>query len=133
VTTEVKHPKTNGGRRLKRGDSYDIECGRTTHRLRLGQHILSSLGVEAKWPEHDEKCILNPKNSWNRCSGWSYRCQCSVGTDPQPSWPEWATDEMFDLAYRLADEVQTERGSYNRSQAYESKRVAEAAARAEVT
>lgn len=103
------HPQTNGGRMLKRGDSSDIECWRTTHRLRVGQGILRSLGIEQTWThlEMDGKSPETwPGGPKHQCN---YRCTCE--------WPEWVTGEMFDLAYRLACEVQTERGAYERAAA----------------
>jgi len=128
---------SNGGRLLRRGDTFDIEDWRTTHRLRLGQHILSSAGVKAEWAEHSEKCMRNPKNAWNRCFGWNYHCDhdCPRGRQEStgPVWPEWATQEMFDLAYRLADEVQSERGHWHQLQINEERREREARDRAERT
>jgi len=117
-----RHPQTNGGRMVKRGYTYDIECAKTTHRLRLAQSILTGMGVTATLPEHDDKCILSPAQKFNRCFGYSYNCTCGVGVDPAPTWPEWTTGEMFDLAYRLADEVQTERGAHNQRDAQAAKR-----------
>jgi len=32
------HPQTNGGRLVKRGDTFDPECHRTTHRLGIARH-----------------------------------------------------------------------------------------------
>ena len=104
-------PTTNGGRLLKRGDSFDIECWRTTHRLRVAQGILRNLGFTPTWPEHDEKCILHPKNAWNRCFGFNYICDagCPRRSNPPPTWPEGVSGEIFDLAYQLACAVQDRR------------------------
>lgn len=109
----MSSPTTNGGRMLKRGYTFDIECHRTTYRLRGGHSILASMGVKPSYPEHDPSCIKHPSNSMNRCFGWTYWCECGRGDDPTPTWPEWVTGEMFDLAYRLADEIQTERGNHH--------------------
>jgi len=124
---------TNGGRLLKRGDTYDIECWRTSHRLRVGQSILRGLGLEPTWPEHAEDCMNHPNNRFNRIHGYSYPClgDCPHRLDPPATWPEWATDEMFDLAYRLADETQTERGNWHQRQINEERREREARAREE--
>lgn len=112
---------TNGGRLLKRGYTFDPECHRTTYRLGQARQILASMGIKPEFPEHDESCIKHPSNAHNRCFGWTYWCECGRGEDPVPSWPEWVTGRMFDLAYSLADEVQTERGSWNQREAYKAK------------
>jgi len=129
------HPTTNGGRLLKRGDTFDPECHRTTHRLTLARRILAVEGIEPTYVEHDEKCILNPANAWNRCFGFNYRCDpgCPRGTyaGQQPTWPEYTTGAMFDLAYKLADEFQTRRGEWHQSKINEERRARELAAREE--
>lgn len=120
------HPTTNGGRLLKRGDTFDIECHRTTHRLRVGQGILRSLGLTAEYPKHAATCILSAEQAFNRAGRdrYSFRCECGVGHDPQPVWPAYATGKTFDLAYQLADEMQTERGRYHQRQIDERRRAA---------
>jgi hypothetical protein len=119
--TEKSHPKTNGGRLLKRGDSFDPEDFRTTHRLRVGQSILASLGIESTF-DHDEACPRHPASLSNVVHSYRSRVCCSCGRDYRGAdWPAWVTGETFDLAYRLADEVQTERGNFNRSAAYAAK------------
>jgi hypothetical protein len=103
---------TNGGRLLKRGDTYDIECWRTSHRLSVGMSILRNLGFTPTWPDHSEDCMLHPKNAYNRCWGFNYMClgDCPRRLNPPPTWPEGASDEVFDKAYELACAVQDERG-----------------------
>lgn len=103
------HPQTNGGRMLKRGDTRDPECWRTSHRLLVGQGIIRSLGIESTWTHSDsEECDFGRMR--HACD---YRCKCE--------WPEWVTGRVFDLAYQLANEVQTERGSFERAAAYAAK------------
>lgn len=104
------HPTTNGGRMLKRGDTSDIECWRTTHRLRVGQGILRSLGIAPEW-SHSDCTRVSFGRVVHACD---YRCVCT--------WPEWVTGDVFDLAYRLANETQTERGAFERNAAYTAKR-----------
>jgi hypothetical protein len=41
---------------LKRGYTFDPECSRETHRMRVASTILRSLHVEPEWPEHAETC-----------------------------------------------------------------------------
>lgn len=106
-----EHPTTTGGRYLKRGDSFDIEDWRTTHRLQVAQSILRNLGFTPTWVEHDPKCIKHPDNAWNRVFGFNYICDtgCPRKSNPPPTWPEGASGEVFDAAYRLADAVQNAR------------------------
>ena len=93
---------------LKRGDRSDPEDYRMTHRLTIATGILSGLGIEPVWT-HGSTAV----NEWvdfgrvrHACTN---TCKCS--------WPEWATDAMFQLAFDLADEVQTQRGGWYREQA----------------
>lgn len=99
------YPETRGGRNLKRGDTFDIEDGRTTHRLRMGQAILRDLGVTSTI-EHGADCA-DRKHNLTGWTGCDYKCTTV--------WVEWATGPMFDLAWKLADEVQTKRGEYHRT------------------
>ena len=106
--------------KLRRGETYEPECDRTSRRLGTAMSILESLGVKHE-TEHDPSC--------RRYSGKWYAPDCT-GRDPYGykscmtvSWPEWVTDEMFQLAYSLASEVATEEGKYNRRQASRSRRV----------
>jgi hypothetical protein len=99
------------GYKLKRGDHFDIEDARTTHRLALGQRILRNAGVESTVVHsqgHEDR--RHNLTGWTGCD---YRCETI--------WPEWVTPAMFDLAWKLADEIQTKRGEYNRSAAYRAK------------
>jgi hypothetical protein len=115
-------PQTQGGRALMRGDSYDIECWRTTHRLRVALGILRGQDIVPTPVEHSESCILHPSHRSNRVFGWNYICDdpaCPARRNPPPTWPEWVTGEMFDRAYALADEIQTERGRYEQRKARE--------------
>lgn len=98
-------PKTNGGRLVRRGDTFDPECHRTTYRLGVAQSILRGLGIEPTWTHGTGE---------HQCD---YRCTAT--------WSEWVTGATFDLAYQLACEVQGERGAYNRNKAYEAKQARE--------
>lgn len=106
----ANHPKTNGGRLVKRGDTFDPECHRTTHRLGVAQGILRGLGIEATWEHSGTSRVTQFGVAKHACD---YRCKAT--------WPEWVTGETFDLAYSLACEVQTKRGEFNRSAAYSAK------------
>lgn len=92
-------PQTNGGRLLMRGDSYDPECSRTTHRLRRGQALLASMGITPTW-QHSDCTRVEYGRAKHACD---YRCTCA--------WPAGTTGRTFDLAYQLADEFQTARGA----------------------
>lgn len=106
-------PKTNGGRLVKRGDTFDPECYRTTHRLGVAQSILRGLGIEPTWTH----------GTGERVEFGRVKHQCSDRC--KATWPEWVTGATFDLAYQLACEVQTERGAHNRSKAYDAKQARE--------
>lgn len=123
---------STGSRWLKRGDTFDPEDWRMTHRLGVARSILRSLQIEPTYLEHDEKCIRHPKNAWNRVHGFNYWCDsgCPRFNDPPPTWPEWVTDEIFELAFSLADRVQTSRGDWHQRQINEERRAREAKARA---
>lgn len=111
---DVQHPQTNGGRLLKRGDSYDIEDWRTTHRLRVAQGILKGLGFTPTWPSHSDKCIRSEANRSRRCFGFNYICDdadCPMRHNPAPTWPAECTGPVFDAAYTLACAVQDARGA----------------------
>lgn len=96
--------ETNGGYLLSQNRTYDYEDSRTTYRLQSAMLILKGLGIEPS---------VNHANT--RTFDWAvgrehHECdwRCVV------AWPEWATPEMFDMAYRLADKAQTARGEHNR-------------------
>lgn len=74
-----------------------------------------SLG-EPTFTPHADECMLSEKQRLNRCFGFSYHCSCGAQSQP-PSWPEWVADEVFEAAYRLAQEIQDKRGSWNRREA----------------
>lgn len=127
---EKQHPQTNGGRLLKRGDTFDPECHRMTHRLRLAASILHSQGITSTH-EHDEKCGRHPDELRMVMSAYRGRVCCTCGRDYKGSeWPEWVTGATFDLAFKLADEIQTERGGWHQSQASKLKEEQRAAERA---
>lgn len=91
---------------LKRGDTSDIEDFRMTYRLRLARVILQSTGIEPNI-KHDKTA----HDVFNDCD---YRCKAE--------WAEWVNDDIFEHAFRLADEIQTQQGAFNRNKAYELKR-----------
>jgi hypothetical protein len=125
-------PQTQGGRSLQHGDSYDRDCWRTSHRLLVAQGILRNLGAEAVPVAHSDKCIRSEAQRFNRVFGFNYVCDdpaCPAKNSPTPIWPEWVTGDLFDLAYRLADEYQTEHGAYEQRLARIAKDEAVKAAR----
>lgn len=122
MTDEKKHPQTQGGRLLKRGDSRDPECWRTTHRLTVASSVLRSQGVVPHWPDHAEECGRHPVKLANVVHSYRERVVCTCGRDYKgPEWEPWVTGAMFDLAYKLADELQTERGGWNQAEASRAK------------
>jgi hypothetical protein len=106
---------STGARYLKRGDTFDPEDFRMTHRLRVAGQILSGLGITPEW-EHGGS-FTNELGKHVCCD----KCKAS--------WPEWVTDEVFNRAFALANEVQTERGAFNQRAAYAGKAAREKAER----
>jgi len=101
---------------LRRDEVTDIDCARSSARLSIARSILRAAGVEPiSRPTHDPGCICHPDNAWNRLHGYSYVCDpgCTFRSQ-KVEWAEWVKPEMFDKAWALANEVQTDRGAFNR-------------------
>lgn len=99
---------TTGARYLARGDTFDPEDSRMTHRLRIARGILAGQGIEPTVNHADTPDTIvvewgRPKHACN------YRCETV--------WPEWVGHATFNAAFALADAIQNERGGYNRTQA----------------
>lgn len=107
--------------KLRRADTYEPECQRTTHRLQTAMGILNGMGVKPT-QTHDPDC----HREWVNTSGRAIKCE---GSGPYPSpltclkteWPEWVTNELFDMAYNLADKVITDRGQSYRAEGWRLK------------
>jgi hypothetical protein len=107
-------PATTMGQMLARGRTYDYEDSLVTYRLHTALKVLEAIEVVPTithgtrtyydWSSHRDK-------HWCALSGSGFS-DCTI------SWPEWATGEMFDEAYRLASNAHRERGHYNRTKAY---------------
>lgn len=100
---------TTGARWLKRGNTFDPECHRMTHRLGVARELLKSYGIEPT-VEHCDRCIeqrKNPLSGMHFC--WD---SCRV------VWPEWVSNSLFNAAFAFADAYQTDHGSWQRNQAY---------------
>lgn len=101
---------------LRRGDTYDYEDARVSHRLRLAHGILADHGIT--WKTSHGNTAINEKVEF----GWpKHACadNCvTVIVEP------WVTDEILNAAYRFADLLQNERGAWNRSQAFKAKQMA---------
>lgn len=119
---------TQGGRMLKRGDMFDPECHRATHRLGRARGILRAMGLAPKFPAHADDCDRAPERLRFVLAGYRDRvpCTCGLGRDPAPEWPPWVTDRTFNLAYALADEEQTQRGRWYRQEINRERREREA-------
>lgn len=117
---------SSGAAGLKRGYTFDPEDSRQTRRLQAAHEVLREMGVLSH-VEHDAPgplnagCYRHPDNfgTGMRNPGFcSDRCRTV--------WPEWATDEMFELAWRVADATQTLRGVVNNAKAAAERRAAAA-------
>lgn len=95
--------KSSGGRAVHNGWFVDIECSRTTHRRQTAKGILKDLGIEPTWT-HSGNFVVDFGRPRHACD---HRCKIT--------WTAWATDEMFDHAYWLADLVVTYQGAANRA------------------
>jgi hypothetical protein len=100
---------------LKRGDTFDPEDHRMTHRLGVAHRLLATMGAEPEWT-HGGNFTQGPYGKHACCD----KCKAA--------WPEWVTDEVFNKVYAAADAMQTARGNWhqaeiNREQA--ARRVAE--------
>ena len=115
MTTTTTYPLSGPAAMLRRGDTFDYECGRTSHRLGIAAAILATMGASATFPDHAESCILHPDQTFNRLSGYTYSCE---GDCPRRNavaeWPAWVTGDVFADAYALADKMQTARGIHAR-------------------
>ncbi len=89
------YAQTNGGRLLQRGNRFDPECSRTTHRLRVGQKILSDLGLYVERKHSDRMGLVGTGLMQHEGHVCDDRCKAI--------WPEHITGETFVMAYRLAE------------------------------
>lgn len=102
-----------------RASMLDIEDSRTTTRRRLALSLLEAAGL-TRTIEHGTHWS---NEGYDPYGGLGARCvtrhecndYCIV------TWDEWATDEMFEAAWALADLTQTFRGIHHRQQAWASK------------
>jgi hypothetical protein len=101
---------TNLAAQVKRGDMSDHDCARATHRIRVARVILGSQKIRPEW-NHSDSTIVEWGREKHSCD---YRCEAV--------WPEWVTNRVFNLAVALADEIQTERGSWHQRQINEQRR-----------
>lgn len=113
-TTEGMMKKmSTGALYLKRAYRFDLEDHRMSHRLQVANSILRSLHIEPEWDHSDNRGLVG--------TGLLQREDHVCNDACSPIWPEWVSDEVFELAYRLADETQTERGAWHRAKASEAK------------
>lgn len=84
-----------------------------THRLRIASRILQGLGLEPT-VEHCQQCVWHPNaDPYLRTRPGMHFCWDACKT----TWPEWATDDLFNHAFALANEYQTQHGAFERRKA----------------
>ena len=108
------------------GRTYDLECGRSSHRLLIAQQLLIAGGCVPTYPKHAVDCDCNPdkpNRNW-RPYGDTYRCSCGVGIEPRPTWPEWARPEVFTAAWNLAHQIQQARHDHAAGQIEKARKAA---------
>ena len=94
---------------LKRGDTFDPEDFKTTHRLRVARGLLAEVGIEPT-VAHSTLCARHPSNVGRGMRDLGCWDQCRT------LWPESATDDMFEDAARAASAIQSLRGRVAASQ-----------------
>lgn len=88
---------------LKRGDTFDPECYKTTHRLRVARGLLREHNI-VPTVEHCAQCVSHPSN---RGPGLNYDgCWDACHT----IWPSWVTDPVFEQAAAAANAIQNLKG-----------------------
>lgn len=103
--------------RLRRGDTHDRECHRTSHRLEVAWKLLAAMGIDRPTIIHSD----NMSYDWAIPGGLhSNRHSCDWKCRAEPL-SEWVTDEILDAAYALADKMVTERGAHHRAAASREK------------
>ena len=91
---------------VKMGRTYDYEDSRTTERMHRTIALLGEAGIT-------RTVTHNGSLTWDWATSRD-RHDCTVYPPCKVTWPEWATDEMFDLAATLADTALSARGLHNR-------------------
>jgi hypothetical protein len=90
---------THGAESLRTGAVFIQDCPETTRRLRCARALLRYLGVEDR-VSHSDECLKD------RIGACKHNCTTQ--------WSTWASDEIFELAYALADESIGRRGAHLR-------------------
>lgn len=95
---------TTGAMYLKRGDTFDPEDWRMTHRLQVARTVLAALGIEPT-PVHKGSTADRP-------GGAEHRYVCGSGIGCGVTWDEeLATPEVFNAAFALANALQNARSA----------------------
>jgi len=89
---------------LKRGDTFDIEDGRTTHRLRVARGLLADRGITSTI-EHSKLCAKHPTNLGVGMEDKGCWAECTT------TWhPSWVSNEVFEAAADAARAIQRFKG-----------------------
>jgi len=99
--------------RFRRGWFSDPEDWHGTYRMEIALRLLRFVGIEPEWHHSDRTGTIGTGLLQREGHVCDDRCR--------PIWPEWVTDDIFDAAYRLADLIQTGRGAWHQTRAYEAK------------
>jgi hypothetical protein len=102
-----KEPAMSHAYQIRRGDTYDYDCSRTSARLSATWSILKLWGIEREIV-HSAACVDRKQIP----AGSSFYRGCDDGCRAKPL-PEWVTDEMINQAYDLADTFQAARGRFH--------------------
>lgn len=104
--------------KIRRGDTYEYESSRVTHRIRTTREILSVLGCDFTLHPagHTENCPRHPEKL-SRVMHHAREqviCNCEF-RNARPELPAWLTDEMINKAWSLADQAIEARGRQARA------------------
>jgi len=116
-----------GTDKLMRGDTSEIECSRSRHRLELAFQLMEKAGCKFTPAEHKETCDKHPENMKrpdaifrNHRTGGACSGGCNAYYN-RGSWDPWVTPEIADAAYNLANLVITKHGDFEKAKIYAAK------------
>lgn len=111
-----------GVQHLRNGWTHDIECARSSHRLRLAFAIAEHSPSRPTWATHNGACGRHPDNLIKIADSYRGQVCCNCGCEQNPiAWPKWVDDDVLQAIWNLACQIQDKRGAYNRNHAEESR------------
>lgn len=95
-------------RLVKAGRTFDYECSRTTHRIQRTRAILGAMGATPTVDHNPDAVVFDWATSKERheCDANGHKCVTT--------WPEWVTDDLFNIAASAAEVAIVERAEWMR-------------------